>query len=171
MTTTLIAPPLGNNEKYLLDEYLGTREPREGLYQLIQNRRERIPRLYRGIMYLLEDVTVGHIYSHWDLASSWSIDEQVATQFALAEYVPEDIIDKMVRNKKLSIKDYHDQFVPIVLYCDNVKGFVVNHHYKDHLYAKENEVIVYNTKCKITLIEDAFYESKRYYKVYCHSLD
>jgi hypothetical protein len=168
--TTIITPALGKNEKYLLDEYLGTQNQRKGLYDLIQNLGEVVPRLYRGTMYFLDDVKVGHIYRHWNLVSSWSTEEQVATQFALGEYVPEELIDQMVRNKRFSLKDSNHLFVPIVLYCENVKGFVVNHHYKNHLYANENEVIVYDTKIKITSIEKAFYRDKTYYRVSCQSL-
>ncbi len=168
--TTIIAPPLGKKEKYLLDEYLGTRDQRSGLNNLIQNLGEVVPRLYRGTMYFLEDVKVGHIYHHLHKVSSWSTEEHVATQFALDEYVPEDLIDKMVRKKIFPLIDANKLFVPIVLYCENVKGFVVNHHYKNPLYADENEVIVYDTKFKFSSIESASYKDKKYYKVYCQTI-
>ncbi|NMD71642.1 hypothetical protein HHO41_15185 [Bacillus sp. DNRA2] len=168
--TEIISTPLTRNEKYVLDEYLGTRELRDGLYPLIQDLGETVPRLYRGTMYLLEDVKIGHIYRHWNRISSWSTDEMVATQFALEQYVPEDYLHEMVRKWKFPLRNLQNLFVPIVLICENVKGYVVNHHYKEHLYVTENEVIVYDAKLEISSIMEVSFENITYFRVFCHSL-
>lgn len=139
-----------------LMDFLRNRLDSKYLHQMVQEKAKLIPIIYRGLKYRKRDLTIGHEYEHLYLLSSWSINREVAMTFALDGYIPEKMLEEVCEEKGYTVtqlykehqvwEECENEFVNVLLVCENINGFLVNEHIHHPYFSKEQEVILYNGK-------------------------
>lgn len=145
-------PALTTVEQTALRAFIHRRDESATLIQLMSKRYSNAPVLFRGTQYRKKELEVGNIYEHWNRLSSWSIQEDVAIQFATDSYVPEDLLEEVVEelgydtselNHESDVWDeVYAEFTNVLFVVTDAKGFSINDHYQHPTFEKENEVIV-----------------------------
>jgi hypothetical protein len=155
---------LTDREARDLDDFLESRNDSPTLINLVQERSQYVGRVYRGIKFRKKDLQVGQLYEHWNELSSWTVKEEVSFWFASEDYVPEGLLDDLVEewgydprtlphDSSVWSKAY-EEYVGIVLVCDEGFGFYVNEHLVHYQFSKEEEVIVRGGKWQFTTIKE-----------------
>lgn len=162
-----IVSNLSKDEAEDLAEFLGSRMETPLLEVLVQEKSEPVGTVYRGIKYTrkeLKELECGKMYEHWNLLSSWSTSRDVAIGFAFNEYVPEGIFED-IHEELYGEYEYFNsienerydriskEIVNVLLICTDGYGFDVTKHLEHKQFSNEKEVIHYDGKWNITLIE------------------
>lgn len=160
-----------------LNEFVGSSIATRALIELVTNFTQEQGTVYRGMMYLKENLKVGNVYVPETEISSWTTSKDVGISFACNDYIPEGYMEDLYEEKHgelLSVIDMEEsRYIEIeesfgrVLFINNQgRGFLVNEHLSEHPFNKEQEVMTYLGQWRFTAIDRAETdEGKEYFLV------
>ncbi len=126
---------------------------------------------------LKKKIKVGERISEWYGSTHWTLDKEIANKFA-TKYISDGLIEEIVSTKKVSEKEAHTLFAPLLLILDDTNIPIVElYKYIGNDLAKEKEITIRGYDFEIVSIQkenDFFianvkpaYKVRRYYYAQC----